>query len=363
GGSHSDSGEEYDSEESETAQEKKIRLTKQYLAQLKEEEQQKSESQDIDHDAISHRLQQDLLEQSGKFQRQIAHQFSAPQPSAVRALRGHQLSVTCLCVSPDDKYVFTGSKDCFVIKWNIQSGKKEGKIATAKDTKESKGCILALSISSDGKFLASGGKDKVIRIWDPETLKSIHAFTGHRNTVTGLAFRKETHQLFSASLDKTVKIWNLDEMAYVETLYGHEDGITGIDSLSRDRAATTGGRDRTLRVWKVVEETQLVFNGHGGSIDCIQLINEDHMITGADDGSVCMWSANKKKPLCTVNNAHSKSNDDQDDMIPNETWITSLAVVKSTDFVATAGSCDSCIRFWKCGPGYRSLNPLFTLPV
>lgn len=29
--------EDYDSEESETAQEKKIRLTKQYLAQLKEE--------------------------------------------------------------------------------------------------------------------------------------------------------------------------------------------------------------------------------------------------------------------------------------------------------------------------------------
>ena len=47
------------------------------------------------------------------------------------------------------------------------------------------------------------------------------------------------------------------------TRFGHEDSVTAIDSLSRDRAVTAGGRDRTLRVWKVVEESQLVFNGQG----------------------------------------------------------------------------------------------------
>ncbi|EDO27894.1 predicted protein [Nematostella vectensis] len=92
--------------------------------------------------------------------------------------------------------------------------------------------------------------------YDPDNLK-------HLACTEGLAFRRGSHQLFSASHDKTVKIWNLDEMAYVETLFGHQDAVTGIDSLSRDRAATAGGRDRTLRIWKVVEESQLVFNGAG----------------------------------------------------------------------------------------------------
>ena len=50
---------------------------------------------------------------------------------------------------------------------------------------------------------------------------------------------------------------------FFSTRFGHQDSVTGIDSLSRDRAVTSGGRDRTLRVWKVVEESQLVFNGHG----------------------------------------------------------------------------------------------------
>ena len=34
----------------------------------------------------------------------------------------------------------------------------------------------------------------------------------------GLAFRKESHQLFSSSHDRSVKIWNVDERAYIETL-------------------------------------------------------------------------------------------------------------------------------------------------
>lgn len=44
--------------------------------------------------------------------------------------------------------------------------------------------ILALAISDDGKFLASGGEDKSIKIWNPETLDFIYSFEGHRDTVS-----------------------------------------------------------------------------------------------------------------------------------------------------------------------------------
>lgn len=65
---------------------------------------------------------------------------------------------------------------------------------------------------------------------------------------------------------------------------GHHDSITSIDALNRERAITSGGRDNSIRVWKIVEESQLVFNGHQGSIDCIRLVNEDHFISCGDDG-------------------------------------------------------------------------------
>ena len=66
--------------------------------------------------------------------------------------------------------------------------------------------------------------------------------------------------------------------------YGHQDPITSIDCLHRERPVTSGGADRSVRVWKVVEESQLVFGGHRASIDSVKLINEDHFVTGSQDG-------------------------------------------------------------------------------
>lgn len=58
----------------------------------------------------------------------------------------------------------------------------------------------------------------LIQIWCAQKLVHLHTFNGHRDLVTGLVFRKETHDLYSASRDRSVKIWSCDEMIYVETL-------------------------------------------------------------------------------------------------------------------------------------------------
>lgn len=252
--------------EDKTAQEKRLHLTKEYLAKLQEKEIELAEDESLAHAAIAHRLREDVLEQAGKLNRKIASQYCEPDPATVKQLKGHRLSVTCLAVTPDDKFVYTGSKDCSIIKWRLDTFSKDYVIPSAHASSNKlhghTDHVLCLAISSDGKFLASGGRDKLIHIWSVETNYWLHTFKGHRDTVSGLAFRKATHQLFSCSHDRTVKIWNTDEMAYIDTLFGHQDSITGIDSLVRERAITAGGNDRTVRVWKVIEESQLVFHGH-----------------------------------------------------------------------------------------------------
>ena len=67
----------------------------------------------------------------------------------------------------------------------------------------------------------------------------MQGFPGHKDAVTGLAFREGTQELFSASLDRTVKIWSLAERAYVETLYGHQAGVLAVDLL-RQASAPVG---------------------------------------------------------------------------------------------------------------------------
>ncbi|KAM9408730.1 U3 small nucleolar RNA-interacting protein 2 isoform 2-T2 [Pholidichthys leucotaenia] len=351
---------EYD----ETPQEKKLRLAKLYLEQLKEEEEKKAEDDSFETDLIAGRLEEEVLEQKGKLQRFIAKDLMPPDASDIRVFRGHKLPVTCLVITPDDKCIFSAAKDCSIIKWDVESGRKLHTIPGGRKGTEDRHVghtahILSMSISSDGKYLATGDMNNLIMIWEAETCKQLYKFTGHRGPVSGLSFRKGTHDLYSASHDRSVKVWNVDENAYVETLFGHQDSITGLDALSRERCVTAGGRDGTVRVWKIAEESQLVFHGHQGSIDCIQLINEEHMITGADDGSVSLWGVNKKKPLCTVKQAHGCHGDAG---LEQPHWVASVAALQNSDTVAS-GSHNSQVNVWKCSPHYRGLEHLFSVPV
>lgn len=145
--------------------------------------------------------------------------------------------------------------------------------------------ILSVAVSDDGTFVAAAGEDtKVwfgphcvcvlmpqVHVMDMRSGAVLDPLGGHRGLVSGLAFRRNSHELFSSSFDRTARVWNLDEMAYVESLYGHYSEITCIDSLHkevpvilarlllREQRAVSCGVDRTVRLWKVVDETQLIF--------------------------------------------------------------------------------------------------------
>ncbi|KAK2162370.1 hypothetical protein LSH36_100g12065 [Paralvinella palmiformis] len=349
-------------DDEETAQEKRLRLAKKYLSQLEEETELGDD--DVTGGTVSDRLKEAILEQSGKLRKSVASTYQPPSTDHIRICNGHKLSVTCAVITPDDKFVFTGSKDCTIIKWSVSDGKRLHVIPrlpkeTADKNLGHSSHILCLAITTDNKLLASGDKNKLILLWNPSNCQLLHTFTGHRDAISGLSFRRGTHQLFSASLDRSVKIWNADEMAYVETLFGHQDVITGIDSLTRERAVTSGGRDGSIRIWKVIEESQLVFHGHSGSIDCVSLIDEEHFVSGADDNSLAIWSVMKKKPITLVPSAHSGKPDGQKD---SENWISSIATLVHTDFLAS-GSKDGSVRFWECSNNFKNLSQLFSVPV
>ncbi|XP_053845201.1 U3 small nucleolar RNA-interacting protein 2 [Vidua macroura] len=350
----------------ETPQEKKLRLAKQYLEELRQlEEERAEEEEELEPaDLIGDRLKEDVLEQRGRLQRLVAKDVQPPDPARIRVLRGHQLPVTCLVISPDDRFIFSASKDGSLIKWEVDSGKRlcvvpGGKKGTEEQHMGHASQVLCMAISSDGKYLATGDRNKLIMIWDAATCKRLHIFRGHRDAVSGLSFRKGTHQLYSASHDRCVKVWDVAENAYVETLFGHQDIITGLDSLSRECCVTAGGRDGTVRLWKIPEESQLVFSGHQGSIDCIQLINEEHMVSGADDGSLALWGLTKKKPLALARQAHGEQ-DAQGLQQPY--WISAVAALRNSDLLAT-GSHSGSVKLWKCGEGFRKVEHLLDIPL
>ncbi|KAJ0177035.1 hypothetical protein K1T71_007044 [Dendrolimus kikuchii] len=342
--------------DNETAEEKKLRLAKKYLQEIEKEEAKRAEDKEID-DAVEKRLQKDYLEQKGKLRIEVADKYLTPNETDIRfvRVREHKLTLTCVCISNDSSLAFTGSKCGTIIKWSIKEKKKLGCLTYKSHSKLLKGSITSVAISTDSKYLVSSDESTEIKVWDPSTLNHLHTFRGHKDVVTGLVFRKNTHQLYSSSKDRSVKIWSLDEMAYVETLFGHQSPITSIDALTRERAITSGGRDTSIRIWKIVEESQLIFNGPVGSLDEVKLLDEEHFVSGSDNGSLCVWSVLKKKPLCTIPEAHGSENE-----VPR--WITSLGALLNSDVFAS-GSYDNCIRVWKVTDAYRKVLPLFNLEI
>ncbi len=67
--------------------------------------------------------------------------------------------------------------------------------------------VKALAIAPNGKVLASGGNERVIKLWDLATQTEICTLTGHTEYVKALAFSPDSKLLVSGSLDDTLKIW------------------------------------------------------------------------------------------------------------------------------------------------------------
>lgn len=138
--------------------------------------------------------------------------------------------------------------------------------------------------------------------------------------------------------------------------FGHQNQITSIDALYKERTITSGGADGTIRVWKIVEESQLVYNGHSGSIDCVKLITEEIFLSCNDNGSLCVWNVGKKKPISEQKLAHGVSS------IGVANWISAIATLVNTDLIAS-GSCDGFIRVWKLERNFREIKLKFEIPV
>lgn len=436
----SGSEEEDEEFEDEDPAAKRIRLAEQYLANTQKEvlDTVGFDAADVDQENLrrrmGERLKEDTAETKGKLYKWIADGLEWRRADK-RALRFHGPSKTWTAVDAHGQYIYAATSYLDIVKWEVPAREQDTHdrryrrnpklvARTRGNKKDHRGqhhdkTILCLAVSPDGKFVATGGKDKKLIIWDA-SLKPLKVFTHHRDAVTALAFRRSTNQLFSASTDRTVKIWSLDELAYVETLFGHQDSVVDVGALTEEKCITVGSRDRTARLWKVVEESQLVFRGggaphrpknldslkaayeddsaigmddessdpsnyHEGSIDRVALIDDDTFITAADNGSLSLWNVHKKKPVFVYPLAHgldppipiSKASADVE---PDEEtfaeksrggkqprWITAMKAIPFSDTFVT-GSWDGYVRAWKISTDKRRIEPLgavanFATPV
>jgi WD40 repeat protein len=132
---------------------------------------------------------------------QIVTVWNAPTGGLKATYAGHDDQVKAVVTLPDGSGVVSAGLDRTVRFWD-PGGKPTRQFGTVAP-------VLAVALARDGKTLALGGADNIVRILESAGGKERFALAGHTGPVTGVAFLGEGRRVASVSADGTGRIWTL----------------------------------------------------------------------------------------------------------------------------------------------------------
>lgn len=171
--------------------------------------------------------------------------------SVKKRFYGHQKAVNALSFFVNSYRFASASDDGRVIIWEWQT----------KDPKRSKifkpfdgAGATALVISPNGKYLAAGSTDKMIKLYEFRGKDTpVFSLEGHKGRITKLCFTKNSRYLVSSSDDNTIRIWDLEQMEAIKIYAPQRYPVTNIVlSPTENFILSSGLTDiASIRLWKL----------------------------------------------------------------------------------------------------------------
>ena len=145
----------------------------------------------------------------------------------LKTLRGHTEWVRDVCPSADGRFLLSAGDDRMPRLWDITETSPEPKLTLLGHDHFIECCALAPAasyqylapiaqlpkpppLSSSAEFMATGGRDMTIRLWDSRGT-CIKVLAGHDNWVRAIVFHPGGKYLMSVSDDKTLRCWDLSQ--------------------------------------------------------------------------------------------------------------------------------------------------------
>jgi U3 small nucleolar RNA-associated protein 13 len=196
-----------------------------------------------------------------------------------------------------ERLVVTNSKE--VIKFRGEGALSVGTLQGHEDV------ILSCAVSGD--CIATGSKDKSVRLWDASTLQCLSSGRSHDGDVTAVTFNRKVsdsyHILISVGADANLRLWDVCSALKNPSIAmeaksavndAHSGAVHCCDISPNDQYIATGGKDKCVNVWttqgkKLYKEASM--KGHRRGVSCVAFSPADRVLAScSNDGSVRLWS-------------------------------------------------------------------------
>ncbi|XP_054848405.1 telomerase protein component 1 isoform X2 [Eublepharis macularius] len=215
--------------------------------------------------------------------------------SPLAVLQGHTAGVTCCAFSPDGCYLATGGKDRALFLWDVRDPSQK----TPSLWRSLPFCHQDwISVCAwTGPTLLSGSNDCTVCLWDPLTGKRLRVFLGHQSPICGVT--SESDHVISMDREGMLLAWDLQGVEKTRFLAhpGRANHCAGFsDQGEKVFMLAAAGSDGTVNLWKpLTMEQPQVLSGHSGAV-CGAAVSSasSSFLTIAEDKTARLWTLRKK---------------------------------------------------------------------
>jgi tetratricopeptide (TPR) repeat protein len=206
--------------------------------------------------------------------------------------QGHNAAVTSFAITRDGKTLATGGGDALVKLWDLATRRVNLTLRGHKHF------VVDLRFSHDGRLLASASGEAPPRLWDVTTGRELLL----KGTKAALAvdFAPDGATLAATNTDGSACLWDLANLGEPVVLRGHKGQGLAVAFSPNGATLATLGLDQTVRFWKLDRGMPVVLPFVGRQPEslfrtakqgrCLAFAPDSNTLAvGCDKGTIQLW--------------------------------------------------------------------------
>ena len=214
--------------------------------------------------------------------------------NSVKTLGNHEGTVNSVAFSPDGKTLVSGSDDSTVKAWEI-SGWQE--IASHEPVSfQVPFPVTEVTFAPDGQLIAAAGQHVIL--FDAVYQTEIATFP-HGAWIWSASFSPDGRLLASGDHNGIVRIWNVQERRIVAQLEGHSAAVGSLKFSPDSQTLVSGGNDDLINLWDVSNWERLGTIPNNGAVYAVDF-SPNREAFAASGWEVSLWSIKNGEKIATL---------------------------------------------------------------